>query len=587
MTAETVPRLGNLPAEPNSFVGRERDLGDLRLLLEQRPRADALRSRAASARPGSRPGSAGSSPTSSPMACGSSSSPTAPTRRWPPARSPPSSASATSPTGRLPPLSPTRCAAGSCCSSWIPASTWWRRSRTSSATSSRPARCCGWWPRAGSRCAFAARPCGACQPLSLPALPPHCPARTPPARAPARPDRQRRRPPEDAAEHEAIRLFVDRAAAVRPGFALTSENREHVVQLCRTLDGVPLAIELAAARIRALSVEQIAGRIDDRFRLLASGDRTAPPRQQTLQAAVDWSFDLLTADEQILLRRLSVFAGWSLEMAEQVCADERIPEPRVLDLLAALIDKSLVALEDELAGDARYRLLDTIREYASARLEPSGEQDEFRRRHARLHAGPGRGRRRAGVPAQRAAVGGAGQDVLPDRGRAGELPVCARRSASTPATPSRACGCARPCARRGWCRATWPRASSWFGRFLRAGRVGAGRRPGQGPDARRRAGVRAPGLSGRGPDSAGRGGHVHGLPGRLPGGRPAHSRAHQPARWPRRGGARAGRRGYRRRPAARRRVGGRTRAGCQGRDPGPQRPAGRARSRPSRSRSSC
>jgi predicted ATPase/DNA-binding NarL/FixJ family response regulator len=192
-------------------------------------------------------------------------------------------------------------------------------------------------------------------------------------------------PPESAAdddtEHEAIRLFVDRAAAVRPGFALTSENRAHAVQLCRTLDGVPLAIELAAARIRALSVEQIADRIDDRFRLLASGDRTAPLRQQTLQAAVDWSYDLLTTDEQALLRRLSVFAGWSLDVAEQVCSDERIPESRVLDVLAALIDKSLVALEDELAGDARYRLLDTIREYASARLDASGEQDVFRRRH--------------------------------------------------------------------------------------------------------------------------------------------------------------------------------------------------------------
>jgi predicted ATPase/DNA-binding CsgD family transcriptional regulator len=184
-----------------------------------------------------------------------------------------------------------------------------------------------------------------------------------------------------AAQHEAIQLFVDRAAAVRPGYALTSGNCAAIVQLCRTLDGVPLAIELAAARIRALSVEQIAARIDDRFRLLASGDRTAPPRQQTLQAAVDWSFDLLTQDEQILLRRLSVFAGWSLDMAEQVCADNRIKVEQVLRLLAALIDKSLVALEDELAGDARYRLLDTIREYASAQLAAAGEQAEFRQRH--------------------------------------------------------------------------------------------------------------------------------------------------------------------------------------------------------------
>ncbi len=186
--------------------------------------------------------------------------------------------------------------------------------------------------------------------------------------------------PAAATEHEAVQLFADRARAVRPGFQLTEDNCAHVVWICQTLDGVPLAIELAAARIRALSVEQIAARLDDRFRLLASGDRTAPPRQQTLQAAVDWSFELLTRDEQIMLRRLSVFAGWSLEMAEQVCADEQIPVSRVLDLLAALIDKSLVALEEELAGDARYRLLDTIRQYAADRLADSGEQETVRDR---------------------------------------------------------------------------------------------------------------------------------------------------------------------------------------------------------------
>ncbi len=124
--------------------------------------------------------------------------------------------------------------------------------------------------------------------------------------------------------HEAIRLFAERAAAVRPGFVIGAENRDAVVRLCRTLDGVPLAIELAAARARALSVEQIAARLGDRFQLLDSGDRTAPPRQQTLQAAVDWSYELLTGPEQVLLRRLSVFSGWNLEMAEQVCADEVI-----------------------------------------------------------------------------------------------------------------------------------------------------------------------------------------------------------------------------------------------------------------------
>src|ERR1035441_7039143 len=186
----------------------------------------------------------------------------------------------------------------------------------------------------------------------------------------------------DMTRHEAIRLFVERATAARPGFTLAAGNSGAVASLCRTLDGMPLAIELAAARVRALSIEQIATRLDDRFRLLASGDRTAPPRQQTLRAAVDWSYELLTEPEQILLRRLSVFAGWNLEMAEEVCADEAIPAGQVLDLLAALIDKSLVTLDAELYGHARYRLLDTIKEYAADRLAASGEQAAFRQRHS-------------------------------------------------------------------------------------------------------------------------------------------------------------------------------------------------------------
>ncbi len=183
------------------------------------------------------------------------------------------------------------------------------------------------------------------------------------------------------AGYEAIRLFADRAAAARAGFALGRDNAEAVARLCRTLDGMPLAIELAAARVRALSVEQIASRLDDRFRLLASGDRTAPPRQQTLRAAVDWSYELLSEPEQILLRRLSVFAGWSLEMAEQVCADEQIPAAAVLDLMAALIDKSLVTFDYEFRGQSRYRMLDTIKEYAASRLAASGEEDAVRLRH--------------------------------------------------------------------------------------------------------------------------------------------------------------------------------------------------------------
>jgi predicted ATPase/DNA-binding CsgD family transcriptional regulator/Tfp pilus assembly protein PilF len=186
---------------------------------------------------------------------------------------------------------------------------------------------------------------------------------------------------DELAEHESVRLFLDRAAAVRSGFALSQGNADSVVRLCRTLDGMPLAIELAAARMRALSAEQVAARLEDRFRLLASGDRTAPPRQQTLQAAVDWSHGLLTDGEQILLRRLSVFSGWNLQMAEQVCAGGQVPAGHVLDLLAGLIDKSLVGLDGEVDGVARYRLLDTIREYAADRLTASGEQSAIRLNH--------------------------------------------------------------------------------------------------------------------------------------------------------------------------------------------------------------
>jgi predicted ATPase/DNA-binding CsgD family transcriptional regulator len=185
---------------------------------------------------------------------------------------------------------------------------------------------------------------------------------------------------EDANEYEAIRLFADRAAASLPGFTIGPDNVGAVAALCRALDGVPLAIELAAARVRALSVEQIAERLADRFGLLTTGNRTAPPRHRTLRATIDWSHDLLTPYEQVLLRRLSVFAGWSLEMAEQVCTDEDITPAAVLDLIAALVDKSLVVVESEVLGQARYRLLESIREYAAARLEAAGETKTFQLR---------------------------------------------------------------------------------------------------------------------------------------------------------------------------------------------------------------
>lgn len=186
---------------------------------------------------------------------------------------------------------------------------------------------------------------------------------------------------EEVAHSEAARLFVARAAAVRPGFGLDQANAAAIAEICRTLDGVPLAIELAAARIRALSAEQIASRLADRFELLALGNRAAPPRQQTLRATVEWSYELLNPAERLLLSRLSVFHGWSLRMAEQVCADEQIPADEMLGLLTALIDKSLVSRDAELDGSARYRMLDTVRELAAERAIASGEMRRMRVAH--------------------------------------------------------------------------------------------------------------------------------------------------------------------------------------------------------------
>ena len=186
--------------------------------------------------------------------------------------------------------------------------------------------------------------------------------------------------PAELAGYEAVRLFADRAAAAAGGFALGPANASSVATLCRALDGVPLAIELAAAWVRVLSVEQIAARLGGRFQLLTTGDRTAPARQRTLRATMDWSHELLTSCEQLMLRRLSVFAGWSLDMAEEVCSDDRLPADHVLDLITGLVDKSLVVVEPEVLGQTRYRMLDTIREYAAERLAEAGESAERERR---------------------------------------------------------------------------------------------------------------------------------------------------------------------------------------------------------------
>jgi non-specific serine/threonine protein kinase len=179
-------------------------------------------------------------------------------------------------------------------------------------------------------------------------------------------------------QSEAVRLFVERAATAQPGFALTAENVDVVAQVCCRLDGIPLAIELAAARLKALPLEQLGGRLRDMFSVLTGGSRTALPRHQTLRAMVDWSYDLLTDPEQALLRRLSVFAGGcTLEAAEAVCGDD------ALDLLTRLVDKSLV-LYEERHGEGRYRLLEMIREYGRERLAENGETDALRERQARF-----------------------------------------------------------------------------------------------------------------------------------------------------------------------------------------------------------
>ena len=190
-------------------------------------------------------------------------------------------------------------------------------------------------------------------------------------------------PPEELARVGAIRLFGERARLARPDFALTPRNAAAVAQICHRLDGLPLAIELAAARVRVLTVEQIAGRLDDRFWLLAGGDRAAPMRQQTLRAAVDWSYSLLDPLERALFNRLAVFAGgWTLEAAEAVGGAEGIDRAEVLGLLERLVDKSLVIAEVDEDGGARYQLLETLRQYGRERLAESGEAEAIERRHA-------------------------------------------------------------------------------------------------------------------------------------------------------------------------------------------------------------
>ena len=190
-------------------------------------------------------------------------------------------------------------------------------------------------------------------------------------------------PPENSVDDDypSVRLFVDRARAVRPDFSITDANREAIAEICRRLDGMPLAIELAAARLRALTPPQIVERLADRFRLLTSGSRTALPRHQTLRAVVEWSWELLEPDEQAVARRLSLFSGGAtLEAAEQVCSGPGLPPEAVLGVLASLVDKSLI----EAAADdrsVRYRMLETVKAYAAEQLAASDEYDQVRPAH--------------------------------------------------------------------------------------------------------------------------------------------------------------------------------------------------------------
>ncbi len=191
-------------------------------------------------------------------------------------------------------------------------------------------------------------------------------------------------------QYESVRLFVDRARLVRPSFSVNDQNASAVAEICYRLDGIPLAIELAAALVRGLTVEEIAQRLSDRFRLLTAGTRTALPKHQTLRAAIDWSYELLSRAERALFRRLSVFAGgWALEGAEAVGAG-KLPEgsevrtEEVWGLMMGLIDKSLVVMEE---GMGRYQMLETLREYGQERLQEAGEAEETRKKHLEFFLG--------------------------------------------------------------------------------------------------------------------------------------------------------------------------------------------------------
>lgn len=184
---------------------------------------------------------------------------------------------------------------------------------------------------------------------------------------------------EKLTQYESVRFFIEKAVSLKQGFQVTNSNAPYVAEICHKLDGIPLAIELAAARIKVLSVEQISERLNDRFNLLISGNRTALPRQQTLRALIDWSHDLLSVKEKLLWKRLSVFAGgWTIEAAEKVCSCEELKQNEILDILSNLVDKSLVIYDEQ---TNRYSMLETIRQYGEEKLDAALELDEIMKRH--------------------------------------------------------------------------------------------------------------------------------------------------------------------------------------------------------------
>jgi predicted ATPase/DNA-binding SARP family transcriptional activator len=186
--------------------------------------------------------------------------------------------------------------------------------------------------------------------------------------------------PQVAARAESVRLFCDRAALARPGFTLTAANAPAVSDICRQLDGIPLAIELAAARVSALTAAQLSARLDNRFRLLTGGNRAGLPRHRTLQAAIEWSHDLLSEVEQVCFRRMAVFSGGcTIDAAEVVCPDSALPLDTVFETITALVDRSLLTTEER-SGSMRYRMLESIHQYALSRLAEAGEDTELRGR---------------------------------------------------------------------------------------------------------------------------------------------------------------------------------------------------------------